>query len=73
MNVKYHYVRQAVKKGDADIAYIKSADNTADLFTKRLPHGPLSFLQGHFMQKIDQQDLPNEVKVLSPTDNYGDI
>jgi len=54
MNVKYHYVRQAVKKGDADIAYIKSTDNTADLFTKRLPRGPLSLLRGHFMQKIDQ-------------------
>jgi len=69
---EYHYVQQAVKKGNEDIADIKSADNTADLFTKRLPHGPLSFLRGHFMQKINQRDLPNEVKVLSPIDDSGD-
>ena len=66
MNVKYHYVRQAVKKEYVDIDYISTINNTADLFTKRLPHGPLSSFRGHFMQQMDQRNLPKENKVLSP-------
>ena len=54
INIKYHYIQQAVKKELIDVYYIKFADNTADLFTKRLPHGTLSLLQSHFMVKLDQ-------------------
>jgi hypothetical protein len=66
MNVKYHYVRQIKKKDLIEIHYVKSADNTADLFTKRLPHGSLSVLRGHFMTAMDQRNTPNEAKTLSP-------
>jgi len=56
MNVKYHWVRRAEKKDQIDVKYIKSADNLADLFTKRLPAGPLSTLRGKFMNTTEVRD-----------------
>lgn len=36
IRVRYHYVRQQVRDGIIALEYIRSADNTADLFTKAL-------------------------------------
>ncbi|KAK3916976.1 Copia protein [Frankliniella fusca] len=36
IRVKYHYVRQLVRRGEISFKYVKSADNIADLFTKPL-------------------------------------
>jgi hypothetical protein len=62
MNVKYHYVRRAVRKTDIKLTYVPSEDNTADLFTKRLPHNTLGKLRNTFMhlhpehQEIEPED-----------------
>ena len=69
MNVKYHYVRRAARKDLVDIYYVESTDNTADLFTKRLPHGPLALLRSHFMVKVDDREKYEEDVVISPTKN----
>jgi hypothetical protein len=62
MNVKYHYVRRAVRKSDIDLAYVPSENNIADLFTKRLPHNTLEKLRNSFMrmhpdhQQVEPED-----------------
>ena len=39
IRIRYHYVRQQVRDGLIELQYIRSEDNTADLFTKALkPH-----------------------------------
>ena len=40
-SIAYHAVREAVAMGEMIIAYIKSADNIADVMTKVLPGGTL--------------------------------
>ncbi|KMS64506.1 hypothetical protein BVRB_019590, partial [Beta vulgaris subsp. vulgaris] len=36
IDVKYHYIREEVKKGAVTVQYIPSAENCADIFTKAL-------------------------------------
>jgi hypothetical protein len=36
MRVKYHYIRQQVNDGEVRLERVRSADNTADIFTKSL-------------------------------------
>ena len=43
IHVKYHYIHDQVSDGEISIAHIKSADNTADIFTK--PLGQSDFMQ----------------------------
>ena len=69
MNVKYHYVRKVLADEILNVWYVKSSDNIADIFTKRLPHGPLSNLRGRFMRRLDQRNLPVEQEIISPTLN----
>ena len=38
INVKHHWIREAVETGDIMVTYIPTEDNIADLFTKALPH-----------------------------------
>ena len=44
MNVKYHYIRKVLTDEILNVWYVKSSDNITNVFTKRLPHGPLSTL-----------------------------
>lgn len=36
IDIKYHSVREAVKKGEVQLKYVKSQDNVADILTKSL-------------------------------------
>jgi len=37
IDVKFHFVKEHMKKGEIMFTYIPSSDNLADLFTKSLP------------------------------------
>ena len=37
LDVKYHWIREAVELGDIKVTYVPTDDNIADLFTKALP------------------------------------
>jgi hypothetical protein len=58
MNVKYHYVRLAYLKGEIKIEYVKSALNIADMFTKRLPYGPLKKQRNRYMSYYNELEVP---------------
>ena len=38
IDVKYHYIREVVERGDIEVYYIDGNDNPADMFTKNLGH-----------------------------------
>ena len=38
INVKYHYLRHQVAKGFIRLAWVPTAKQEADIFTKALPH-----------------------------------
>ena len=37
LDVKYHWIREAVEVGDIKVTYVPTDDNIADIFTKALP------------------------------------
>lgn len=39
IDVRHHFVRELVEKGEIDLKYVKSSDNIADILTKPL-NGP---------------------------------
>ena len=49
ISVAYDYVRNAVAASIITVAWIKSADNLADTFTKRLPEVSKNHLFGNWM------------------------
>ena len=36
IDIKYHYVREMIDKGFIELEFVKSEDNTADIFTNNL-------------------------------------
>ena len=38
IDVKYHWVRDSVKRGDIEVHFLPTHDMIADIFTKPLPH-----------------------------------
>jgi hypothetical protein len=36
IDIKYHYIRECVDRGDVDVSYVNTKDNIADAFTKPL-------------------------------------
>ena len=48
-SVAYHYVRNAVAASIITVAWIKSTDNLANAFTKRLPEVSRNHLFGNWM------------------------
>jgi hypothetical protein len=56
MNVKYHFVREKFEEKKLLIDYVKSGDNVADLFTKRLAHDLLSNLRYEFLESYSERD-----------------
>jgi hypothetical protein len=59
IDVKYHWIRDVHEWKEVVIDYIRSEDNMADLFTKRLPHNTLSKLRGWFMETYEYRDDPD--------------
>ena len=41
INIRYHFIREAVEDGKLAVAYIPTEDNSADVFTKALPKAKL--------------------------------
>ena len=37
IDLRYHFIREAVEDGKVKMEYIPTADNVADIFTKALP------------------------------------
>lgn len=37
IDIQHHFIRHCIEEGDISIAYVPSANNLADLFTKPLP------------------------------------
>jgi hypothetical protein len=37
MDIRYHFIREAVENGTIIITYVPSTENIADIFTKALP------------------------------------
>ena len=60
MNVKYHYVRQQVEEDRITIEYVKSENNAADLFTKRLPKATLKRLRTYFMESYSRREVQDD-------------
>lgn len=46
IDVKYHFVRERVKSGDAKLVYVNTAENPADVLTKSLS-------RAEFLRKVD--------------------
>jgi len=44
INVRYHFVREAISNGIIDLKWVSSEDNIADIFTKPLAVGPFQRL-----------------------------
>jgi hypothetical protein len=59
IDVKYHWIRDVHERKEVVIDYVRSEDNMADLFTKRLPHNTLSKLRGWFMETYEYRDDPD--------------
>lgn len=45
IDVKYHFIRDLYDKGEIDVQYIKSEEQTADVLTKALPKPRLEYLR----------------------------
>ena len=69
IDVKYHWIRDVYEQKKVIIDYVKSEDNMADLFTKRLPHNTLSKLRGWFMEDYTYRDEPDTGFHASPEDS----
>ena len=37
IDIKYCFIQKCIERGDVKLKYVKSSENLADLFTKRLP------------------------------------
>lgn len=46
--IRYHFIREAVEKGEVDLGYRRTEDMPADIFTKPLAHARLEHLRGLF-------------------------
>ena len=44
IDIKYCFVQQCVSRGDVEFLYVKSSENVADLFTKRLSGTTTTYL-----------------------------
>ena len=40
IDVRYHFVRERITKGNVRVDYVSTAENVADIFTKALPREP---------------------------------
>jgi hypothetical protein len=58
IRVKYHYIRDQVSDGEISIARIKSADNTADIFTKALGRSDFTRLRQYLGLRPPSEGLP---------------
>ena len=56
MNIKYHWVRKAYEGKYFYIEYVKSENNLADMFTKRLAPNPLRFLRDLYLENYAKKD-----------------
>ena len=45
IDIKHHFVRDHVAKGDIELNYVESKSNLADIFTKPLPELEFSSLR----------------------------
>lgn len=46
IDVKYHFTRDVVNRGEVEIRYVQSKDQLADIFTKLLPRQQFCYLRG---------------------------
>ncbi|PIL24887.1 transcription factor [Ganoderma sinense ZZ0214-1] len=46
--IRYHFIREAVERGDVDLGYRRTEDNPADIFTKPVTRGRLEHLRVMF-------------------------
>jgi hypothetical protein len=51
--ISYHRVREAIASGAVDYAYIRTADNLADLLTKPLDSVTLAKLRDAFLRSLE--------------------
>jgi hypothetical protein len=48
-NVKYHWFREHVKKGEIKVKHISTTNQIADIFTKALPHPAFTALRAKLL------------------------
>ena len=46
--IRYHFIREAVERGDVELGYRRTEDNPADIFTKPVTRGRLEHLRALF-------------------------
>ena len=55
IDTRYHFVRECVERKDVDLTYVKTNDQTADIFTKALKFEDFARLRSWIgVQKEDQ-------------------
>jgi hypothetical protein len=48
IEVRYHFLRDHVEKGDIELSYVSTQDQLADIFTKPFDHATFARLRGEF-------------------------
>ena len=48
IDIRYHFIREAVENGTITLKYVPSKENLADVFTKALPRNEFE----HFVKKL---------------------
>ena len=54
IDVKYHYVREFVYKGEVQIVFVRSENNHSDVFTKNTSQKVYGQQTGEFMETIGE-------------------
>jgi len=57
INIKFHFVKEHMKKGEIMFIYIPSLDNLANLFTKPLPHKTIKRLASAMDLNPEEKDM----------------
>ena len=54
INLRYHFIREAVEDGKIQVKYIPTGDNVSDIFTKPLPRPKFAkFMESLVLRRSD--------------------
>ena len=68
MDIRFHFVRELIEDNIIEIKFVKSDDNTADMFTKNMSRATLLKHRERFVCDLMGEDLQVKQELLNDTD-----
>ena len=68
MDIRFHFVRELIEDNIIEIKFVKSDDNTADIFTKNTSRATFLKHRERFVCDLTGEDLQVKPELLNETD-----